>query len=80
MSQSRILVVDDEAVIREALRRILESDGHKATCVSSGHAALEKVQEESFNLVITDLKMPGMNGIEVLRSIKILQPKVPIII
>jgi DNA-binding NtrC family response regulator len=80
MSQSRILVVDDEAVIREALHRILESDGHKASCVSSGHAALEKIQEESFNLVITDLKMPGMNGIEVLKSIKILQPKVPIII
>ncbi|MDY0292026.1 MAG: sigma-54 dependent transcriptional regulator [Desulfuromonadaceae bacterium] len=80
MSQSHILVVDDEAVIREALRRILESGGHKATCVSSGHAALEKIQEESFNLVITDLKMPGMNGIEVLKSIKILQPKVPIII
>lgn len=80
MSHSRILVVDDEAVIREALRRILESDGHEATCVSSGHAALEKVQEQSFDLVITDLKMPGMNGIEVLKSIKVLQPKVPIII
>ena len=80
MSQSHILVVDDEAVIREALRRILEGDGHKTTCVSSGHAALEKIQEESFNLVITDLKMPGMNGIEVLKSIKILQPLVPIII
>jgi DNA-binding NtrC family response regulator len=80
MPQSRILVVDDEAVIREALRRILESDGHEAICVNSGHAALEKVQEQTFNLVITDLKMPGMNGIEVLKAIKILQPKVPIII
>ena len=80
MSQSRILVVDDEAVIREALRRILEGDGHEVTSVSSGHAALEKIQDESFTLVITDLKMPGMNGIEVLKSIKILQPKVPIII
>ncbi len=80
MSHSRILVVDDEAVIREALRRILESDGHETICVSSGYTALEKVQEQTFNLVITDLKMPGMNGIEVLKSIKVLQPSVPIII
>ncbi|MBN2645707.1 MAG: sigma-54-dependent Fis family transcriptional regulator [Desulfuromonadaceae bacterium] len=80
MSQPRILVIDDEAVIREALRRILESEGYEVLPVASGHAALEKVQSEPFTVVISDLKMPGMSGMEVLKSIKILQPDVPVII
>lgn len=77
---ARILVVDDEAVIREAMRRILETEGYQAEVAPSGHLALEKLQEEDFHLVISDLKMPGMNGMDVLKAIKILQPEVPVII
>ncbi|MDD3801135.1 MAG: sigma-54-dependent transcriptional regulator [Desulfuromonas sp.] len=80
MSQPRILVVDDEAVIREALRRILQSDGYQVDPVASGHAALERIQQEQYSVVISDLKMPGMSGMEVLKSIRILQPNVPVII
>ncbi|EAT14546.1 sigma-54 dependent transcriptional regulator [Desulfuromonas acetoxidans] len=80
MSQPRILVVDDEAVIREAVKRILEQEGYEVITATSGHTALEKVQIDDFTVVISDLKMPGMGGMEVLKSIKILQPDVPVII
>ena len=76
----RVLVVDDEAVIREGMKRILGGEGFQVDVSASGHAALERLQEEDFDLVITDLKMPGMSGMEVLKAIKILQPEIPVII
>jgi DNA-binding NtrC family response regulator len=81
MGGTKILVVDDEAVIREGLRRILEGGAafQVETC-KNGHGAIERLQEEDFDLVITDLKMPGMSGIEVVKVIKTLQPEVPVII
>ena len=60
MTSAKILVVDDEAVIREGIRRILEKEGYQVEPKSSGRVALERLQEEDFDLVITDLKMPGM--------------------
>src|SRR5512133_230281 len=78
-NKSGILIVDDEAVIREGMRRILAGAGYHVETSSSGRTAIEKIQEQDFDVVITDLKMPGMDGIEVLKSIKILQPEVPVI-
>lgn len=80
MEKKNILVVDDEAVIREGLRRILEGEGFQIETFATGRLAIERMQEQDFALVITDLKMPGMSGMEVLKSIKILQPEVPVII
>lgn len=76
----KVLVVDDEAVIREGMKRILEGAGYAVETFASGYSAIERMQDHEFDLVITDLKMPGMNGIEVLKSIKILQPEVPVIL
>ncbi|GAM08873.1 transcriptional regulatory protein ZraR [Geobacter sp. OR-1] len=76
----KVLVVDDEAVIREGMKRILDGAGYAVETFASGYSAIERMQEHEFDLVITDLKMPGMNGIEVLKSIKILQPEVPVIL
>jgi len=75
-----ILVVDDEAVIREGMRRILEGQDYRVETSASGRTAIEKIQEQDFDVVVTDLKMPGMDGMEVLKTIKILQPDVPVII
>ena len=75
-----IIVIDDEAVIREGMRRILAAEGYHAETSADGRTAIEKIQEQDFDVVITDLKMPGMDGIEVLQAIKILQPDVPVII
>ncbi len=80
MVRKRILVVDDEAVIREGVRRILDGGGFTVETYANGYLAIEKLQEESFDLLITDLKMPGMGGMEVLKSIKVLQPETPVII
>jgi DNA-binding NtrC family response regulator len=74
-----ILVVDDESVIREGLTRILEGDAFAVETVKNGHAAIELLQQKEFDLVITDLKMPGMSGFEVLNAVKILQPDAPVI-
>lgn len=79
MGRISILVVDDEAVIREGLQRTLDGERFAVETCRSGHAAIELLQEKNYDLIITDLKMPGMNGIEVLKAVKGLQPDVPVI-
>jgi DNA-binding NtrC family response regulator len=74
-----ILVVDDESVIREGLTRILEGGAFAVETAKNGHAAIEFLQQKEFDLIITDLKMPGMSGFEVLNAVKILQPDTPVI-
>jgi len=76
----RILVADDDAVIREGLRRILTAEGYDVETVSNGRAALECLEEQSFNLLVTDLKMPGMSGLEVLQSLRACQPELPVVL
>ena len=70
MDKANILVVDDEAVVREGVRRILEGDRYSVESCASGRAALDLLQEKDFDMVITDLKMPGMSGLEVLKDDK----------
>ena len=76
--RARILVVDDERSIREGLTELLGGDGHDATPVPDGEAALEKVREEVFDLVITDWKMPGMDGLELLRRLRRERPGIQV--
>ncbi len=80
MTGVKVLIVDDEAVIRRGLCRVLEGRGYQVETSESGFVAIERLQKTPFDIVITDLKMPGMDGIEVLKAIKILQPAVPVII
>lgn len=80
MHGKKILIVDDDTLIRHGLKRILEERGCLVEDFSCGHVAIERLQENNFDLVVTDLKMPGMSGMEVLASIRILQPDIPIII
>jgi DNA-binding NtrC family response regulator len=74
-----ILVVDDEPVIRVGLTRTLEGTEFSVDCASNGHSAIEMLQQKEYDLIITDLKMPGMSGFEVLATVKALQPDVPVI-
>jgi len=80
MEMLRVLVVDDEAVIRESVRRSLEKEGWRVETAPGGHLGLEMMQKQEFDVVLTDLKMPGMGGMDVLKAIKVLQPDVPVII
>jgi len=75
----KLLVIDDEPVIRDGVRRILESAAFHVETFASGHAALERIKQQTFDLVITDLKMPGISGTEVLKVIKEIQPDLPVI-
>ncbi len=76
----RILVADDDAVIREGLRRILSAEGYEVETVSNGRAALERLEAQRFKLLVTDLKMPGMSGLEVLQSLRSFQPELPVVL
>ncbi len=77
---SRVLVVDDEQNIRTALARILEKAGYEVAAADSGDAALALVQDTPFDLVVTDLKMVGAGGLEVLQAVKRLQADSEVIV
>ena len=66
----KILVVDDEQIVRESLANWLKEDGYQVELAESGPQALERIQSASFHIVLLDLKMPEMNGIQVLQEIK----------
>jgi len=78
--QEHILVADDDAVIREGLRRVLGREGYQVETQPNGRLAMDRLQEASFDLLITDLKMPGMSGLEVLQAVRVLQPEMPVIL
>ncbi len=67
---ARILVVDDEVIVCESCKRILEEEGYEAETAQSGREAFEKMKANPFDIVITDLKMPGIDGMEVLRTFR----------
>jgi DNA-binding NtrC family response regulator len=74
-----ILVVDDDRIILELVKRILEREGIVAHCVESGEEAIEKMKERTFSLMITDLNMPGLDGLELSRIGLGIAPQMPII-
>jgi len=76
---AKILVVDDETPIRRTLRDILEFEGYEVEEASDGLECIAKVQKEKFDVIITDIKMPKMDGIEALERLQILSPETPVI-
>jgi CheY-like chemotaxis protein len=75
----RVLVVDDEEVSRALLVKYLSGAGHTVTAVASGPEAVRLIQNQAFDLVLTDRAMPGMSGDEVAKTVKRLAPGLPII-
>jgi DNA-binding NtrC family response regulator len=77
----KILVVDDEALVRDIIRKGLsQMGGFNVEVAQSGPEAIEKIEKDVFDLVLTDLKMPGMDGIELLKTIKGTRPEVMVIL
>src|SRR5215470_17815296 len=72
----RVLVVDDEKVIREILSDFLTMEGYVVRTVEDGNAALNELERRGYNLVISDLKMPGMGGLELLEKIQELKSNI----
>jgi len=75
-----ILVVEDESGQRKVLQRILEREGYEVTLAENGLNALEKIDGTMFDLVISDMRMPGMTGRDLLREIKETDPDLPVLI
>ncbi len=80
MAKERILVVDDEQGIRDLVCDILASDGYEVDAAPSAAAALELLARRDFAIVLSDVKMPGMSGIELLAEIKKRRPALPVIL
>lgn len=78
--KSKILVVDDEEIVRNSLEEILKLEGYEVKTEVNGVGALQLVQGENFDLLLLDLKMPGMDGIEVIRAMNRLAPDTKIIL
>jgi DNA-binding NtrC family response regulator len=75
-----VLVVDDNEVLCRLACDILEMDGYRAVPACNAEEALEALERESFDVVVTDFRMPGMNGLELARVIQERNPGVPVII
>lgn len=80
MSRGRVLVIDDEHIVRTSCSRTLVPEGYEVVTVSSGFEGFRLLEEDGFDLVLTDLKMPEIDGIEILKRIKDKWPSVEVII
>jgi DNA-binding NtrC family response regulator len=70
MIGSKILLVDDEVVFTQNMAKLLANRGYVVTAVNSGDAAIQALEEKDFDVVVLDLKMPGLDGITTLKEIK----------
>ena len=78
--KARILAVDDEPVVLDSFRRILVLEGFSVDTVENGPEALHLIQRHDYDFVFTDLKMPGMDGVEVVKAVKHLRPDVDVVV
>jgi nitrogen regulation protein NR(I) len=79
-SAANILLIDDDEGIRETLQRVLAEEGHSVAVDDRGDEGLEHAARERFNVVITDLRLPGLSGLDLVRELHAMQPRLPIIL
>jgi two-component system response regulator PilR (NtrC family) len=75
----RILVVDDDPGMRELLEILLAKEGYEVTCAKGGVEAVTLVNKKAFDVVVTDIRMQHVDGLEVLRSVKKINPATPVV-
>jgi CheY-like chemotaxis protein len=76
----KVLVVDDDPVVRKSFDRVLTGKGYAVITAESGEEALRKLNEEKYDLVYTDIRMPGMSGLEVAEQVMARRPWTPVVI
>ncbi len=79
MEQHRVMIIDDERIVGDMAKMSLEQDGYLVETFLNGEAALARLGQERFDVVVTDLKMKGIDGMEVLKAVKRLHPGTPVI-
>jgi len=77
--KASILIVDDDAGMGETLTDIMEAKGYHAVMALGGYVAIEKVKEMNFDVILMDIRMPGMNGVETFKQIKSIQPDTAVV-
>jgi len=76
---ARILIIDDDGDVRDLYRQMLEREGHLVLDAGDGYEGVRLFQEEGADLVITDIVMPGMSGVETIMELRLISPDVKII-
>ncbi len=79
MTPAKLLIVEDDPHMRQGLSDILLDQGYSVLAVGSGEEAIEKVKQNGFDVVVTDIVMPGMSGMEVLKEVKKIKPQLHVI-
>ena len=79
MAGEKILVCDDEEAIREVVSTLLEAQGYKCTVVSDGNKAIQEIRKDGHDLVLSDIVMPEMDGMRLLRQLKLQNEDIPVI-
>lgn len=80
MVEKPILIVDDEPIVREAIRDWLKDAGYQVAMAGSGEEALEMIGKQDFSVMILDIRLPGITGINVLKEMKVLKPQIKSIV
>ena len=78
--EGHILIIDDEASLRRTMARILQREGYEVTTAANGEEALKLVSDQSFDLVYSDIRMPDMSGLELLKTIHAKFPDLPVVL
>lgn len=78
--KARILIVDDDPIVRDSLGQWFDSEGYRVDTISSGREALERIDRERWDLALLDIKMPGMDGIQLQGRLREIDPDMPLII
>lgn len=79
MEKHNIMVIDDEKIVGDMAKLSLEQEGYEVETFLNGESALARLEQKPFDVVVTDLKMKGIDGLEVLRTVKHLYPKTVVI-
>ncbi len=79
-NKGKILVLDDDPVVTLSCKRILGAEGYNIITADKGEEAIKKISNEEFDLLISDIRLPDINGITVLREAKVVQPKLDVVI
>jgi CheY-like chemotaxis protein len=75
----KILVADDDPIIRKLICEVLREDGHQVSAVANGAEAVKAAQRDEFELLFSDVHMPVMNGLETLRTMRSIFPNLPVV-